>query len=88
MKGKRIMPVANGYLPPLSAGDYGRIDQKLNVNERLKQWQGVAPDGSGVSLNPKIHEVFEYDDGTITVRPSIVTKTWHGWLKKGVWESV
>ncbi len=88
MTGKRIYPKESGYLPALQEGDYGRINQELDVKKFFKWWHGTAPDGSGFSLNPKVHKVKEHQDGTITVTPSIVTNSWHGWLKKGVWKSV
>lgn len=49
-------------------------------------WLVIAPDGSMCSLGAvSPHTVTEHEDGTITVTPSIVTNTWHGFLQAGVW---
>jgi hypothetical protein len=41
--------------------------------------------------NLKAHTVIEFDDGTITVSPSILVTghdvTWHGYLERGVWRA-
>ena len=88
-QGRRVSADENGYLRGLNQpGDYGRVALTLDdVHgfERQLWWQVIAPDGSMCSLNPAIHEVTEHDDGSISVHPSIVTATWHGWLKNGVW---
>ena len=76
--GKRIYPTDTGEIVLSRPGEYGKT--KL-------MWYAIAPDGSGVTINPQSHTVIEHDDGTITVSPSITTKRWHGWLKKGVWRS-
>jgi len=48
----------------------------------------MCPDGHLGNLAN--HDVTEYDDGTITVSPSILIKAhdgkWHGFLRAGVWE--
>lgn len=93
MIGRRIPVTALGYFVRGAGkpGDYGRIERTLEQVcgcERQLWWQVYAPDGSSCSLNPAIHSVTEHIDGTITVQPSIVTATWHGWLSDGVWESV
>ena len=89
MNGRRVMPDAEGWLPPnLQPGDYGHASQELAKAEEwpaLAWWQICCPDGSTGSLNPAKHTVTEHDDGTITVSPSIVSATWHGWLRNGVW---
>lgn len=91
LTGRRLAVTAEGFfahgglnLP----GDYGRINRTLEQvygAERQLWWQVKAPDGSSCSLNPAIHRVTEHADGTITVYPSIVTHSWHGWLERGVW---
>jgi hypothetical protein len=96
MIGRRVMPDENGYLKGdyvKESGTYGRASRDFvkefgAAGERFMWWQVTAPDGSGVILNPAIHTVTEHEDGTITVHPSIVTPTWHGWLDRGVWRSV
>ena len=83
------MPTPEGYLRGLEQrGDYGRVTRTLEDVWGFEQqlwWQVIAPDGSSCSLNPAIHTVTEHDDMTISVQPSIVTSTWHGWLKAGMW---
>jgi hypothetical protein len=92
MLGRRVKADKDGYLKGLEQpGDYGRVERTPEqVHYCLDQlyWQVIAPDGSRVKLNPGTHLVIEHSDKTITVHPSIVTPTWHGWLKAGVWESV
>lgn len=88
--GNRIRCSPEGYLRGFGTpGDYGRATSAL-VKRFPEQgwWNVVAPDGSSCRLNPAIHTVTEHDDGTITVYPSIVTSTWHGWLERGMWRSV
>jgi hypothetical protein len=94
MIGRRLPVTSEGFFAEgglRDPGDYGRINRTLeqvwNCEHQL-WWQVKAPDGSMCSLNPAIHTVVEHEDGTITVTPSIVTSTWHGWLEKGVWRSV
>ena len=90
--GRRVRVDKDGFFVDIGKpGDYGRINRTIEqVHGFSKQlwWQVFAPDGSSCSLNPEVHEVTEHDDGTISVHPSIITKTWHGWLKRGRWESV
>lgn len=43
--------------------------------------------------NLSAHTVTEYEDGTITVSPSILItghhgKQWHGYLERGIWREV
>lgn len=89
MQGRRVMPTSEGYLIGLDKpGDYGRVTRTLKEVhgfDRQLWWQVIAPDGSSCSLNPAVHTVIEHDDNTITVHPSIVTSTWHGWLERGLW---
>lgn len=91
MLGRRVMPDASGYVKSADVsapGTYGRSTMLFRGQETSQNWwQVTAPDGSGVVLNPAIHRVTEHEDGTITVHPSIVTSSWHGWLERGVWRS-
>lgn len=92
MIGRRVLPDADGFIPGINEpGDYGRVcrtlEQVFGIDRQL-WWQVRAPDGSACALNPGIHTVTEHDDGTITVSPSIVTHSWHGWLERGHWRSV
>ena len=79
MKGNRV-DAQNGNLP-LNDGDYGR---DTNGN-----WYGKPPGFKSGYANLSKHQVLEHDDGTITVRPSILVRNhiarWHGFLKRGVW---
>lgn len=90
MIGRRVHCTPEGYLKGLGEpGDYGRATSEwAKKYPQQGWWNVVAPDGSACSLNPAIHTVTEHDDGTISVQPSIVTTTWHGWLERGVWRSV
>jgi len=79
--GRRVFPDKDGNLK-LAEGDYGKDGRGI--------WN-VRPPGHHTGSIPE-HEVVEHCDGTITVSPSILIDepgigTWHGWLKKGVFES-
>lgn len=92
MKGKRVLPDEDGIVSSSAMsvpGSYGKT-LKLYLGRETSQnwWQVTAPDGSGCVLNPNIHSVVENIDGSITVHPSIVTESWHGWLQDGIWRSV
>jgi hypothetical protein len=96
VNGRRVMPGPDGYLDPAEINKpacYGRATSSRVVGSRAGWWEVTCPDGSIGSLNPDIHAVEEHDDGTITVTPSIdMSKrkpgAWHGWLRRGVFESV
>ena len=53
-------------------------------------WFARAPRGHLGRL--RYHDVTEHEDGTITVRPSILNDSgpnrWHGFLERGVWREV
>ena len=78
-QGRRVHPNEDGMLN-LEPADYGKHP---NGN-----WMAMCPDGHLGNLAN--HDVTEYDDGTITVSPSILIKAhdgkWHGFLRAGVWE--
>ena len=90
-RGTRLLNKLDGFLiagclnQPAS---FGRASVSKYEGTPACWWHIVAPDGSACSLNPAVHTVIEHDDGTITVQPSIVTSTWHGWLTKGEFHSV
>lgn len=51
----------------------------------------VVCDPNGESYSLRKHTVEDHPDGTITVRPSIVSpfeRGYHGWLEHGVWRPV
>jgi hypothetical protein len=100
MKGTRVWPGDDGRLNRTeinAPGAYGKPHPRMlerlpahlrQADSRMLFWEVTAPDGSSIILNPAIHEVTEYENGTITVYPSIVTPSWHGWLECGTWRSV
>jgi hypothetical protein len=55
-------------------------------------WYAASPNGLIGNLGG--HQVTEHEDGTITVRPSILVSSrgsearWHGYLERGVWRAV
>lgn len=84
MQGRRIPAPptewdADGW--PWARGDYWKNDRG--------GWEGCTPNGLHAGL--RLHVVEEHADGTITVSPSIFAsngnKTWHGYIRAGVWES-
>lgn len=80
--GKRRADFPSGAGVVLLPGEYAKISGV---------WHGCCP--IGLVANLANHSVEERLDGTITVTPSIVvtdgqTKTWHGYLREGVWEEV
>lgn len=92
-QGRRVMPNEDGWLTREAdePATYGRATSP-RATGRIGWWQVAAPDGSVGSLNPAIHTIEEHEDGTITVSPSLDYSKrkaggWHGWLKRGVFES-
>lgn len=82
MQGARVYDKDN-FLP----GEYGLVGG---------YWHACTPNGLLGNLSG--HEVVEYEDGTITVSPSILVTShdskgnehvrWHGYLEHGVWREV
>jgi len=78
----------NGSPLSLDPGEYGR-DPRNGV------WYCRPPDTPDHCIgNLANHDVMEYEDGTITVHPSILIYyhaedgselVWHGWLEGGSW---
>lgn len=71
----------------LDPGDYMKLD---NGN-----WLLCLPNGLYGTVSPQVHTITEHEDGTITISPSILTrsvgardKMWHGYLERGVWREV
>ena len=95
-QGARVMPNVEGWLEAVEINKpatYGRATNPKAANGRSGWWQITAPDGCVGSLNPAVHQIEEHEDGTITVSPSLnYSKNkpggWHGWLRRGVFESV
>jgi hypothetical protein len=93
-QGVRVWPNADGWLDPKEIDKPARYGRA--TAERAKgaagDWQVTTPDGHVGRLNPQVHTVEEHEDGTITVSPSIDMSQrhpggWHGWLRRGVFES-
>lgn len=69
----------------LEEGEYAQ-------HPKTKEWYYAIPGTPrGYSGRLGAHTVTEHEDGTITVRPSILLtagdgKQWHGWLTRGEWE--
>lgn len=91
--GRRIPADASGFIKANTMeipGSYGKptFDFVAKYGAGLARngwWDIRCPDGSSCLIDPTIHTVTEHEDGTITLFPSLVTPTWHGWLEHGVW---
>ena len=86
-KGRRAYPDADG--------DLWLKDCEYGYDTKNSRWL-IRPPGMHHG-NLSNHEVTEHEDGTITVRPSILIeyplqsgekKRWHGYLERGVWREV
>lgn len=53
---------------------YGKIDGR---------WYVCVPGERRAAPLSSAHTVTEHEDGTISVRPSLLTARWHGWLNHG-----
>lgn len=94
-EGRRIYPNAEGLLPPLEPGDYGRAAEHpyfKKWGERAQHftyWHVAAPTRGECTLPPSVFaQLEEHPDGTLTVSPSIQfpgVGGWHGYLKAGKW---
>lgn len=85
MVGKRIYPDVDGNCELLNPGEY-------------RKWKGTSwlvcvPTGIHGTIDDR-WKIEEHEDGTITVSPSIEVSSpgqpdlyWHGFLRKGIWES-
>lgn len=88
MQGRRVEPDINKYNWGMAPGDYGYAK-----NDPWEAWVCLSPNGLIGALGN--HKVTEHEDGTITVSPSILitvdnpddgNASYHGFLKRGVWE--
>ena len=81
MIGTRKHPEPNGDLL-LAEGEYGKATDGI--------WYCRPPTSQMGRLTR--HTVIEHEDGTITVKPSILINDgrseWHGFLERGVWRAV
>lgn len=110
----------NGKRVPWPAGAYpADVTAALSPGDYAGPWRGLwlvcAPSGEVGSLRPENHHVWEHEDGTISVQPSLdfrtadpsirpswkpadydethafdllSMRTYHGFLKRGVWSAV
>lgn len=69
---------------PNNPGEYAKAENG--------DWILCLPTGIHGTINDKTWKITEHEDGTITVSPSIYTKSpnhpqydWHGFLEKGIW---
>lgn len=75
-------------LHEMEPGDYGFA----HYGGTTSMWCCRAPNGMGGNLNG--HTITEHEDGTITVEPSILVtrgqteERYHGFLRRGVWETL
>jgi hypothetical protein len=84
MIGRRVYPdIEKGF--DWKPGDYGKWKDV---------WLLCLPTGIMGTIDNRWN-IIEYDDGTITVYPSIQTtspndpeKNWHGFLDKGIWRAI
>lgn len=84
MKGRRIYPNDKGNVS-FRPGDYGRTHDDV--------WHCRPPGEDSMMGSLENHEVTENEDGTITVKPSILVSydgadrkwEWHGFLERGEW---
>ncbi len=80
----------------LLPGEYAKIVPKEGVPyEHFHGWFVFPPSAryAGWIRSPEVHAVVEYEDGTITVTPSIMMQWgdgahWHGYLTRGGWTEV
>jgi hypothetical protein len=82
MQGKRVDRLDDSLFEP---GEYGKISNG--------DWHCKPPE-TDLQGSLKGHQVTEYEDGTITVSPSILINAhhkgqeWHGYLERGIWRVV
>jgi len=87
MIGKRVVDNTEPHL--LHAGEYTKITEPIHTWWPGKVWW-VACSPNGIPGNLINHEVIEHEDGTISVKPSILINAdrpnkWHGYLEHGIW---
>jgi hypothetical protein len=69
----------------MKPGDYGKYQGR---------WYCITPEGHLGDITN--HTIIEHEDGTITVKPSILIKDyniknniiWHGFLECGIWRKI
>lgn len=81
MKGRRLQD--GFHYSDAEPGDYWKQGAP---DSDMAFWSCCTPNGEFGNLDS--HDVTENDDGTITVKPSILVRggeEYHGWLTNGVW---
>jgi hypothetical protein len=84
-KGERLKEMPDNWWN-IPAGSYGPLKDG--------HWAIHPPGGYVGHLSPRVHQITEHDDGTITVSPSILQQrgdnkeSWHGFLERGIWRRV
>lgn len=86
MKGRRIHTDEQGHVI-FRSGDYGKTHDGV--------WHCMPPGEDSMLGSLANHEVTEHEDGTITVKPSILIQgedgdrklKWHGYLERGEWRT-
>lgn len=86
LRGRRL-PDGNHDYDLVQPGDYWRPEYG---GRQPSEWWFRDPLGAMGRITK--HSVEEHEDGTITVRPSILCdrpgqSSYHGWLTRGVWTS-
>lgn len=75
-----------GEKPPL--GSYQKV---LHSGGGTAFWNIFDPSGNPGTIRSSGHSITEFDDGTISVSPSILATEqehghdWHGHLERGIW---
>ena len=76
-----------GKRPPL--GSYQKV---LNTDGSTAYWNILDLSGRPGTIRQGGHSITEFEDGTITVSPSILATEeehghdWHGFLERGIWK--
>lgn len=88
MIGQRIYPNEDGQLLFTEPGQYGLYEGRWLTSVPIRSKTNDLIVG-----NLSKHDVIEYEDGTITVSPSILVTyydgtEWHGYLERGIWRQV
>lgn len=84
MNGQRVGRETGVQPHALNVGEYG-------LHYCSTDWYARTPNGMLANLSR--HDVVEHEDGTITVKPSILVtgghdQRWHGYLERGIWRAV
>jgi hypothetical protein len=77
---------------PTSPGEYSWMSYAVRQHHHPDEqgdgeWWVCDPHGEFYRLVQRVHQWITYDDGTISITPSIVAPNgnYHGFLQRGVW---